>query len=314
MSQRSKKLIISAALTGSATLPSQTPYLPITPDEIANAAYEAWQAGAAMVHVHARDPSNGKPSADPELYRKIVTKIKQKCDVVVGITTGGALGLNTEERIRVVPLFEPEVSSFNLGSMNFNLFPLGESISNFKYDWEREYLDITHRFPFLNTFADLEYFCKVMAEHGTKPECEIYDAGHLYNLAFLVKKGYLKQDPIWLQFVTGVLGGIGRGVDDVVYLVREADRLIGIGKYEWSVIGAGYPWEYDAAAIAIMMGGHVRVGIEDNIFIKRGELAKSNAELVKKVVDLAKLMDRDIASSEDARIMLNLKGKEKVAY
>ncbi|KPV62817.1 MAG: hypothetical protein AOA65_1597 [Candidatus Bathyarchaeota archaeon BA1] len=309
-----KKLIITAAVTGSATLPSQTPYLPITPEQIAEEAYQAWEAGSAIVHIHARDSKDGRPTPNLDVYREIVTKIKKKCNVIVCITTGGALGMTAEERVRVVPTFKPELSSFNMGSMNFCLAPVLEEIKEFRHDWEREYVEITYKYPFLNTFKDLEYFCKTMEEHGTKPECEVYDVGHIYNIAYLIRKGVLKQEPIWIQFVTGTLGGIGRAVDDLLYLKRTSDRLFGQDKYEWSVIGTGYPWEFQAAAIAIMMNGHVRVGLEDNIYIGRGELAKSNAELVAKVVRLAEEFGRDVASPDEARKMLNLKGLEQVNF
>jgi uncharacterized protein (DUF849 family) len=233
---------------------------------------------------------------------------------VICITTGGALGMTPEDRIRVVPTFKPELSSFNMSSMNFCLTPVLKGIKEFKYEWEKKYVDITYRFPFTNTFSDLEYFCKVMEENQTKPECEIYDVGHLYNLAYLVQKNVLKDEPIWMQFVTGTLGGIGRDIEDLLYLVHVANRLFRQKSYEWSVIGVGYPWEFQAATLAVLMGGHVRVGLEDNIYIDEGNLAKTNAQLVKKVVRIANELGRDVATPSETRKMLGLKGSNKVNF
>jgi uncharacterized protein (DUF849 family) len=309
-----KKLIITAALTGSMTLPTQTPHLPITPEQIAEEAYKSWEAGAAAVHVHARNPKDGSPTKELEVFREIVTQIKKKCDAIVCITTGGRL-MTAEERIAVVPTFKPELASLDMGTMNFNLAPLLARIKEFKYDWERNLLQNTSSIPFKNTFEALEVFCKSMKENNTKPECEVFDVGQIYNLSFMVRQNPSNcQDPLWIQFVTGVLGGIGRSVEDVVVLKSTCDRLFGRDKYEWSVIGAGYPWQFQAASIAMTMGGHVRVGMEDNIFVKRKQLAKSNAELVAKTVRLADELGREIASSDEARKMLNLKGSENVNF
>ena len=260
-----EKLIITAALTGSVTLPSQTPYLPITPEQIAEEACKAWEAGASIVHVHARDPKTGKPTPDLNVFREIITRIKKKCDVVICVTTGGALGMAREDRIRVVPTFKPEMASFNMGSMNFSIHPLLKRIKEFKYDWEPKFIAATKDIVFRNTFEDLEYFCKTMMKNETRPELEIYDVGHLYNAAFLVRSGILKP-LLHMQFVTGILGGIGNRIDDLHYLKNTADRLIGAGNYTWSVIGVGYPAQFHLGAMAIIMGGHVRVGLEDNIY------------------------------------------------
>ncbi|MHA2210811.1 MAG: 3-keto-5-aminohexanoate cleavage protein [Candidatus Thorarchaeota archaeon] len=310
-----KKLVITAALSGSVTLPSQTPYLPVTPEQLADEAFKAWEAGAAVVHIHARNPADGSPSSDLKIYEDILTRIKEKCDVAICVTTGGGLGMTAEERVSVVPRFKPELSSFDMGSMNFCIAPILDKLEKVEHEWERQLAEKSYEYPFLNTFADLELFLKTMAEHGTKPECEIYDVGQIYNMKFMMRKGFLgDHKPLWIQFVTGILGGIGRSVDDVLYLKRSCDRMFGADKYEWSLIGAGYPWEFQAAALAMMMGGHVRVGLEDNIYVEKGKLAKSNAELVEKAVRLADELGREIASSDDARKMLNLKGSKNVNF
>lgn len=310
-----EKLIITAALTGGVTLPTQTPYLPITPEEIANEAIRAANAGAASVHIHARNPADGSPTSDLEIYRSYLAKIKEKTDVIVCITTGGAVWATREQRISVVPTFKPELASFNMGSMNFSIHPLAERYKDedYKYLWEKELILFTKDLVFRNTFADIEHFLKVMKQNGTKPECEAYDVGHIYNINYLVQRGLIPL-PIWVQFVTGVLGGIGATLDDVMYMKNTTDRLFGPQNYNWSVIGVGYPDEFKVATLAIMMGGHVRVGLEDNIYVSRDTLAKSNAELVEKVVRIAREFDRDIATPDEARKILGLKGKDKVDF
>ena len=310
-----EKLIITAALTGNITLPTQTPYLPLTPEQIAEDAKRAADAGAASIHVHGRDPETGKPTTDPEVYREIATRIKAKTNAIVCITTGGTAYMSAEERVRVVPALKPELATFNMGSINFSIHPLAERYKDedYKYPWEKEFALSTKEFIFRNTFADIEHFCKTMQENNTKPEHEVYDVGHLYNMHYFVKKGIIKP-PIWLQFVTGILGGIGSSLENIMYMKQTADRLFGADNYKWSAIGAGYPAEFDACALAIMMGGHARVGLEDNIFVSKGVLAKSNAELVEKVVRIAKELGRDIATPDEARSILGLKGKDKVNF
>ncbi len=308
-----EKLIITAALTGGVTLPSQTPYLPITPQQIAEEAYRAWEAGASVVHVHARDPKTGKPTPNLNVFREILTRIKEKCDVIICVTTGGALGMAREDRVAGVPTFKPEMASFNMGSINFSIHPILERIKEWKYDWEPEYAASTKDIVFRNTFEDLEYFLETMVKNDSKPELEIYDVGHLYNAAFLARKGILKP-PVHMQFVTGVLGGIGNRIDDLYYLKNTADRLIGTGNFSWSVIGVGYPAQFHLGAMSIMMGGHVRVGLEDNIYIERRILAKSNAEIVAKTSQLAKLLGREVATPDETRQILGLKGIDKVNF
>ncbi len=310
-----EKLIITAALTGNITLPTQTPYLPLTPEQIVDEAERAVDAGAASIHVHGRDPETGRPTTDPEVYREIATRIKGKTDAIVCITTGGTMYMSAEERVRVVPALKPELATFNMGSINFSIHPIAERYKDedYKYPWEKEFAESTKEFIFRNTFADIEHFCKTMYENDTKPEHEIYDIGHLYNMNFYVRRGIIKT-PLWMQFVTGILGGIGSDLENVMYMKQTADRLFGAGNYQWSVIGAGYPAEFNLATLAIMMGGHVRVGFEDNIFISKGVLAKSNAELVEKAVRIAKELGREIATPDEARSILGLKGKDKVNF
>jgi uncharacterized protein (DUF849 family) len=309
------KLIITAALTGAVTMPTQTPHLPINPQQLADEAVRAAEAGAASVHIHARNPKDGMPTSDLEVYSEIVSKIKRRSDVIVCITTGGAVGADAEKRIAVVPRFKPELASFNMGSMNFSIHPIAERYrdEDYEYPWEKGFILGTKENVFRNTFSDIEYFCNAMKQNGTRPECEAYDVGHIYNIAYLVRQKLL-QLPIWMQFVTGVLGGIGASLEDIMFMKQTSDRLFGDQNYKWSVIGVGYPDEFKAAALAIMMGGHVRVGLEDNILIKKGKLAKSNAELVEKVVRIAREFERDIATPDEARQMLNLKGKDKVNF
>jgi uncharacterized protein (DUF849 family) len=310
-----EKVIITAALTGNITLPTQTPYLPLTPQQIVEEAVRAANAGAASVHIHGRDPKTARPTTEPAVYREIATGIKARSNAIVCVTTGGTADMTPVQRAQVVPALRPELATFNLGSINFSIHPIAERYKNedYKFAWEKEFAVGTKDFIFRNTFGDIEKLCQIMQENDTKPEYEAYDVGHLYNLNFLIRKNIIKV-PVWLQFVTGVLGGIGSTLEDVMHMKQTADRLIGAEHYKWSVIGAGYPAEFNLATLAIMMGGHARVGFEDNIFIEKGVLAKSNAELVEKVVRIAKELGREIATPDEARKILGLKGKEKVNY
>jgi len=307
-----EKLIVTVAPTGSITVPAQTPYLPVTPDEIADEAVRAWEAGAAVAHIHARDPETGHPSADQELFGQILKKIKERCDIVICTTTGGGIGMTLEQRVAVVSNYRPEMASFNMGSMNFALYPVVRRMKEFKHGWERPYLEGSKDFVFKNTFTDLEYISQKMAEYGTKPELECYDVGHLYNAAQIVNDGFLKL-PIHMQFVMGVLGGIMPSLENLMHMKRTADQLFG-SNYTWSVIGVGYPDEFYMGTLAIMMGGHVRVGLEDNIRVARGQLAEGNAPLVEKIVRIARELGREIATPDEARRMLGLKGKDKVGF
>jgi uncharacterized protein (DUF849 family) len=304
------KLVITAALTGAITIPTQTPHLPYTPEHLAADAAECARAGAAAVHVHARDPRNGRPLSDPDLFAPILSGIRAQCGAVIGITTGGGMGMTPQDRLRVIPRYAPELASFNLGSINFSIHPVARRYKpeDYRYDWEQAYAEGTKDFIFRNTFGDMETYSATFAEQNVRPEYEAYDVGHLYNLRFLAKNG-LARPPFWIQFVMGVLGGIAATPEDLIVMKQTADRLLGAGNYRWSVIGVGYPAEFNLAAMAIMMGGHVRVGLEDNIFVRRGQLGR-NAELVEKVVRLAREFDREIATPDEMRAMLGLKGME----
>ena len=309
------KLIITAALTGNITLPTQTSYLPLTPQQIIDDAVRAANAGAASVHIHGRDPKTARPTTEPAVYKEIATGIKARSDVIVCVTTGGTMDMTPAQRAQVVPALKPELATFNTGSINFSIHPIADRYKDeeFKFPWEKEFASGTRDFIFRNTFGDIEKLCQIMEENNTKPEFEVYDVGHLYNLSFLVRKKIVKP-PIWLQFVTGILGGIGSALEDIMYLKQTADRLIGAQNYTWSVIGAGYPAEFNVATLSIMMGGHARVGMEDNIFVAKGVLAKSNADLVEKLVRIARELGREIATPDEARAILGLKGRDKVNY
>ncbi len=310
-----EKLIITAALTGNITLPVQTSYLPLTPQQIMDEAVRAANAGAASVHIHGRDPKTGKPTTEPAVYREIAAGIKARSNVIVCVTTGGTADMTPAQRAQVVPALKPELATFNMGSINFSIHPIADRYKDedYKYPWEKEFASGTKDFIFRNTFGDIEKLCQIMRENNTKPEYELYDVGHLYNLSFLIKREVIKL-PVWLQFVTGILGGIGANLEEVMHMKQTADRLLGADNYIWSVIGAGYPAEFNLATLSIMMGGHARVGFEDNIFIEKGVLAKSNADLVEKVVRIARELGREIATPDEARKILGLKGRDKVNY
>jgi uncharacterized protein (DUF849 family) len=312
MSSREEKLIITCALTGSDTFPTQTPYLPITPDQIAEEAKRAQEAGAAIVHVHAREPDTGKPTSDLKIWRQILTKIKEKCDVIVCITTGGALGMTAKERVAVVPEFQPELCSFNIESMNFSVYSLLKRF-DWKYEWERKMIESTKWQVYQNSFQDLEVFAKTMKEYNAKPECEIYGSNGLYNARYLVREG-LVDLPLHMQFVLGVTGGTAAYPQELLHLQTEALRMFGTGNFTWSTVGVGYPRQFTMAAVSIAMGGHVRTGLEDNIFVRYMKHAKSNAELVKEIHYLADMFNRQVATSSEARKILNLKGIDKVNY
>jgi uncharacterized protein (DUF849 family) len=307
-----QKVIITAAVTGAATFPSQSPYIPITPKEIADEAVRAWQTGAAVVHIHARDPNDGRPSADIRLYKAIITSIKERCDVVVGITTGAGVGMSIKERTATISAFKPELASLNMGSMNFSMHRIKDKIKEWKFDWEKKYVEDSKYHIFPNTFASLEEISSIMKTNKTKPELEIYDTSHLYNTLYLIREGFL-EFPLHMQFVLGVLGGAQANVYDLVHLKNTSDRIFG-NKYTWSVIGTGWPHEFQLGAVALAMGGHIRVGLEDNLFIAKHDLAKSNAQLVEKMVRICHDLGKDIASPADAREAIGLKGMSAVGF
>ena len=306
------KTILTCAVTGAIHVPSMSPHLPITPDEIAKEAIAAADAGASIVHIHVRNPETGEPVQDVDLFREVVTEIKSECNAVIQPTTGGGLGMSLEERVAVVPELEPEIASCNMGSFNFGLYQISEVIDEFEYEWEREYLDNTRDFIFQNTFSDLEEVLQIFSDHKTKPELECYDVGHLYNAKHFVDRGLL-EPPIHIQFVMGILGGIAADPDNLTHLIHTADKLFG-NDYSYSVLGAGRQ-QFPMGAQAISMDGHARVGMEDNLYLRRGELAESNAELVEKMVDLtSELTGSEIATPDEVREFLDLKGPSKVNF
>lgn len=308
------KVIITAALTGAVTVPTQTPYLPYMIEQLAEDAAQCARAGAAIIHIHARNPVNGAPSSDMELFGEILKAIKARTDAVICTTTGGGVGMTPADRVRVVPLWQPELATCNMGSMNFSVHPIARRFadSDYKFPWEKQWLLGSEDFIFPNTFASIKHFLGEMKKTNTRPEFEIYDVGHLYNLDFMVKEG-LVETPIWLQFVMGVLGGIRATLYDLTHLLDTANRLFGPDNYHWSVIGAGYPQQFHMCTAAIMLGGHARVGLEDNIFVSRGKLGR-NHELVEKIVRIAAEFDREPATPDEVRTFLNLKGKDQVGF
>ncbi len=308
------KLIITAALTGAATVPSQSKFIPITPEEIANDAVACVEAGAAVVHIHARDPHNGMPTGDMEIFGEILTRIKERSNVVICTTTGGGFQMTPEQRVRVVPTWKPELATCNMGSINFALYQAMRHLKSedYRFDWEEEYLRNSEDYIFKNTFLGIRTYLDFMNAAGTRPEFELYDVGHIYNMAHLIEAGVI-QTPIWLQFVLGVLGGIQATIPDLVTMVTTADRVIGRENYNWSVIGVGYPKEFELATAAMFMGGHVRVGLEDNLLVKRKTLA-TNQQLVERMRRIAEEFEREIAGPDDVRQFLNLKGIENVGY
>jgi uncharacterized protein (DUF849 family) len=308
---KNRKVIITCAVTGSIHTPSMSPHLPITPQEIADAAIGAAEAGAAIVHLHARKPADGFPDQSPEAFAPFLQVIKQRSNCVVNITTGGAPTMSIEERVRPAATFKPEVASLNMGSMNFGLFPMLARFKEFKHDWERPYLEGSRERIFKNTFADIEYILTTCAENGTRFEIECYDIGHLYTLAHFVDRGVVKP-PLFVQSVFGILGGIGPHPEDVAHMKRTADRLFG-DQYHWSVLGAGRN-QLPIAAMAASMGGNVRVGLEDSLWIGAGKLAESNAQQVVKARQIIEGLGLDIAAPDEAREILQLKGGDRVNF
>ncbi|MGB3407793.1 MAG: 3-keto-5-aminohexanoate cleavage protein [Jannaschia sp.] len=306
-----RKVMITCAVTGAIHTPTMSPHLPITPGDIAEAAIGAAAAGAALVHIHARDPVTGKPDQSPEAFAPILGVIRQSCDAVINITTGGAPTMLVEERVKPAAQFAPEVASLNMGTMNFGLFPMLDRYPTFQHDWERPYLEGSKDRIFRNTFADIEYILTTCAEGGTRFEIECYDIGHLYTLAHFVDRGLVKP-PFFVQSVFGLLGGVGAHPEDVLHMKRTADRLFG-HDYEWSVLGAGRN-QMAIAAQAVVLGGHVRVGLEDSLWIGPGRMAESNADQVTKARGLIEELGFDVASPAEAREMLALKGADRVGF
>jgi len=311
MTSGSRKVIITCAVTGSIHTPSMSPHLPVTPSEIARAAVDAAAAGAAIVHLHARDPVDGSPSQDPALFRQFLPEIARQSDVVINITTGGAPTMTVEERLQPALQLKPEVASLNMGSMNFGLFPMLGRFRDFKYPWERPYLEGSDERIFKNTFRDIRYILESCAGNGTRFEIECYDIGHLYTAAHFLDRGVVKP-PLFIQSVFGILGGIGAHPEDVMHMRRTADRLFG-DQYLWSVLGAGRN-QMSVAALSAAVGGHVRVGLEDSLWDGPGRLADSNAAQVRRVRSILDGLSLEIATPDEARQMLQLKGRGAVGF
>ncbi len=310
---KSKSVIISCAITGSIHTPSMSPHLPITPDEIVRESVSAARAGAAIIHLHARDPRDGRPSGDPALFRDFMRRIAEETDAVLNMTTGGAPGMTLDQRLRGPISLSPEMTSLNMGSMNGGLFAAVGAIKEFKYDWERPYMEATKGSMFENTFADIEgIMLRLGREHGARFEVECYDVGHLYNLAHLIDRK-LYEPPIFLQLILGVLGGIGASVDNLLHMKRTADRLFGEDGYEFSVLGVGRH-QMGLSTMNVLLGGNVRVGLEDNLYISRGQLAKSNAEQVTKIRRILEELSFEVATPAEARRRLALKGANAVGF
>jgi uncharacterized protein (DUF849 family) len=306
------KVVVTCAITGGMTVPSQSEAIPVTVHEIVEAGVQAAEAGAAVLHLHVREEATGRPVQDPELFGRVLTELSQRTDAVLQTTTGGGQGMTVRERGAIIPRFKPEMATLNAGSMNFGLYPIAARDLPFQ-EWEREYLESTRDYVFRNTFADITYLAGLMREARTQPEIEIYDLGQLYILRQLTKDGVLAP-PFSLQFVLGVLGGSSSDPDHLIYLLRTAERLFGRDTFTWSAAGVGYPAEFELAALALMLGGNVRVGLEDNLRVHRTSRAKTNAELVTKAITLAELFDKTPASPAEAREYLRLKGADHVAF
>lgn len=306
------KIIISCAVTGSAHVPTMSDALPITPEQIAAQSIDAANAGAAIIHLHARDPLDGAPTGDPDVYARFLSRIRQHTDAVLNITTGGAVTMTVQQRLAAAERFKPEMCSLNMGSINFAFFGAAKRITAWKHPWEEAYVRNSDDYIFRNTFRDIRVILETMADAGTRFEHECYDVGHLYNLAHFVDAGLVKP-PFFVQMIFGILGGIGPDLENLGFMKATCDRLFGAHSYQWSVLAAGrhqMPFLTQAA----LMGGNVRVGLEDSLFIERGKLAASNAEQVAKIVRILAEMGHEPATPAEARTMLGLKGGDRVEF
>ncbi len=312
MAKNSGKVIITCAVTGAIHTPTMSDGLPFRPNEIAEQAIAAAQAGASVLHLHARDPETGQPTGDPDVFMQFLPRIKQNTDAVINITTGGGLNMTVAQRLQGAMRVGPELSSLNMGSMNFAIFPLASRYDDWKFDWEKPYLEGTDDFIFRNTFRDIEQILTGLGgTHGTRFEFECYDVGHLYNLAHFLDRG-LAKPPLFVQLIFGILGGIGPELDNLIFMKRTADRLFG-DDYVFSVLGSGR-FQMPLVILGANMGGNVRVGLEDSLYLGKGELAKTNAEQVQKVRRILEEMSLEIATPTEAREILQLKGGDKVAF
>lgn len=305
-----KKAIITAALTGSIHTPSMSPYLPITAPQLIDEILAVHEAGGAVAHLHVRDQESGIPNADQDIFREIATAVKKQCDIILCTTTGGRLGESVEKRVAVASSLRPELATLNAGSLNFALFHVVDKIKEWKFDWEKSYLESTDDFIFPNTFKTMRQFLEIFDKTGTKPEFEIYDTGMINNLAYLIEKGIAKK-PVYLQFVMGILGGIPATPQNLVHLYETASREI--GEFEFSVCAAGNA-QFRICTQSLLMGGNVRVGLEDNLYLEKGVMAKSNAEQVAKIIRIARELGIEPATPAEARKILGLKGLDQVAF
>ena len=306
------KVIFICAVTGSIHTPTMSPHLPITPDEIADASNGAWEAGASIIHLHARNPEDGSPTPDPDVFMEFLPRVKQATDAVVNISTGGGHGMTVQQRLEAAVKASPEMTSLNMGSMNFGLFPILDKMSDFQHDWEPKYLENSRDFIFRNTFKDIEYILKELGEgHGTRFEFECYDIGHLYTLAHFLDRGLVKP-PLFVQSIFGILGGIGADEENLMHARRIANKLFG-NDYQWSVLAAGRH-QMNFVTMAAMLGGNVRVGLEDSLYIGKGKLAESNKDQVAKIRRIIEDLSLEVASPKEAREMLGLKGGDLVQF
>ena len=306
------KVIITCAVTGSIHTPTMSSHLPITPDEIADASIGAWEAGASIIHLHARNPEDGSPTPDPDVFMEFLPRVKQATDAVVNISTGGGHGMTVQQRLEAAVKASPEMTSLNMGSMNFGLFPILDKMSDFQHDWEPKYLENSRDFIFRNTFKDIEYILKELGEgHGTRFEFECYDIGHLYTLAHFLDRGLVKP-PLFVQSIFGILGGIGADEENLMHARRIANKLFG-NDYQWSVLAAGRH-QMNFVTMAAMLGGNVRVGLEDSLYIGKGKLAESNKDQVAKIRRIIEDLSLEVASPKEAREMLGLKGGDLVQF
>ncbi|SDG87873.1 3-keto-5-aminohexanoate cleavage protein [Dyella sp. 333MFSha] len=308
---KAKPVIITCAVTGAIHTPSMSPHLPITPDEIRDAALGAAEAGAAIVHLHARNPENGQPSQDVNLFRQFLPQIKKQSDVVINITTGGAPNMGVEERLQPTLLLKPELASLNMGSMNFGLYEMLQRFQDFKYDWERPYLEESDDRIFRNTFRDITYILESCTKNGTRFEVECYDIGHIYAAQHFVQRGLLKT-PVFLQSVFGLRGGIGGDPEDLMHMRRTADRLLG-KDYVWSILGAGRN-QIPLATMGLAMGSNARVGLEDSLWDGPGQLAASNVHQVRRIRTVIEALGHRVATPDEAREILQLKGRNQVDF
>jgi len=312
MAAKQRKVIITCAVTGSIHTPTMSPHLPLTPDEVATDAIAAAEAGAAILHLHARDPKDGRPTPSPDVFMEFLPRIKQASNAVVNITTGGGHGMTLAERLAAPLRAKPEMCSLNMGSMNFGLYPMLDRYKEFKHEWERKHLENSRDFIFRNTFKDIEEVLKTLGEgHGVKFEFECYDVGHLYTLAHFLERGLVKP-PLFVQTIFGILGGIGPDLENVDHMKRIADKLFG-DSYYWSILAAGR-FQMPFLTHAATMGANVRVGLEDSLWLGKGQLAKSNADQVAKIRRIIEELSMEIATPDEARQMLALKGGDAVGF